>query len=824
MRAPALLPAIAWMLGVTVGWAWPISPELCWGGVVVSLGLAVFALRRRWLIPAGIAVCLTLTCLAALRSDAFYRQVPADSIVTWTGQRPQLARVRGTVISLPSTYSPTDPSHLGYSPPPRTRFLLDASAILTRDGWRETTGTVRVRVNEPVARLGGGTRVELIGRMGRYPPPENPGEYDAAARARLTGQRVWFTVPVGEGVVRRGPPPRAWERISWNVRTAGRIHFTPRDAQGSRIATALVIGERHPALRSLSRLMVRAGVAHLLSISGLHLGVFLAFVYVLSRLAMQNRRVSAAIVLVVLGAYLLVAQPRVPLMRSAIMAGMLCGAVLLRRPRAVLNALAVAALVVLIVDPLQLVQPGFQLSFAIVAGLVLFHRRLRRFLFGRWLRRRGLTVSPHTGRWGAFRRRVADVAMDTVTASLLAYAIAAPLVAYHFGVFSPYAAVLGIILLPWVGAVLVPGYLSLALTAWAPNLAWQLGLIARRAGRSLAWVMEQVDRLPAAGVELQPVHWMWVVGWYLVGAAVVFRRTLPAGRWIAPAGAVCMVVWSVVGQLPAGGGSTAQLYVASVGDGQCSLLRCPAGPVVVLDAGAMAARDVGRSTLLPMMRQLAMPAPTAAFVSHANSDHYNALPALLDAGGIRRVYVSEHFGRDWTNPSRAAEQLLRKVRQSGAKLVRLSTGDVVELDDRTRVEVLWPSTDPNEAALRSSENNRSLVLRVVCDGASVLLPGDIDAAVQHRLMGRPTFPRSDVLLLPHHGAYKPTLQRFVVGVDPHISLASTSRELRSHSAAGRALVRWLKTERLFYSTAQDGCLRVEFAGPEVRVLPMRNVD
>jgi competence protein ComEC len=563
--------------------------------------------------------------------------------------------------------------------------------------------------------------------------------------------------------------------------------------------------------------MVRAGVAHLLSISGLHLGVFLAFVYALSRLAMQNRRTSAAIVLVVLGAYLLVAQPRVPLMRSAIMAGMLCLAVLLRRPRAVLNALAVAALIVLIVDPLQLVQPGFQLSFSIVAGLVLFHGRVRRFLFGRWLRRRGLTVSPRTGRWSAFRRRVADLAMDTVAASLLAYLIAAPLVAYHFGVFSPYAAVLGIALLPWVLAVLVPGYLSLALAGWAPNLAWQLGLVARRSGRSLAWVMEQVDRLPAAGVELYPVHWTWVAGWYLVAAAVVFGRKLPAGRWLAPVAAGAMLSWSVWGQLPAGSTARAQLYVLSVGDGQCALLRCPGGETAVLDAGAMSTRDVGRGAMLPLLRARALPAPRVAFLSHANSDHYNGLPALLEAGSIERIYVSEHFGRAWTKPSHAAQTLLRRARQSRAELVRLSAGDVVELDERTRVEVLWPSPDANDPAVRSSENNRSLVLRVVCDGASVLLPGDVDAEVQQRLMARENPPAADVLVLPHHGAYKPTLQAFVAAVDPHVSLASTSREIRSQSKEGRALVRWLKTERLFYSTAEDGCLRVDFAGPEVRV-------
>jgi competence protein ComEC len=237
----------------------------------------------------------------------------------------------------------------------------------------------------------------------------------------------------------------------------------------------------------------------------------------------------------------------------------------------------------------------------------------------------------------------------------------------------------------------------------------------------------------------------------------------------------------------------------------------------VLDAGALSARDIGRGSLIPLLRKHSLAAPRVAFLSHANSDHYNGLPALLEGGNIQRVYVSEHFGRSWTNPSHAAQALLERIRRSGAELARLSAGNTVELDGRTRVEVLWPSADPNDPLVAASENNRSLVLRVVCDGASALLPGDIDADVQQRLMARENRPAADVLLLPHHGAYKPTLKAFVAAVDPHITLASTSREVRSQSKEGRALVRWLKTERLFYSTAEDGCLRVDFAGPEVRV-------
>ena len=140
--------------------------------------------------------------------------------------------------------------------------------------------------------------------------------------------------------------------------------------------------------------MIRAGTAHLMSISGLHLGIFLGFVFLLCRLVAMSPRRSAGVVLVVLAAYVLLAEPRAPLLRSAIMAAALCSGLILGRRYMPLNALAAAAIILLAIEPLQLFQAGFQLSFAIVAGLVLFLRPARRLIFRRWLRRRRCSGSP----------------------------------------------------------------------------------------------------------------------------------------------------------------------------------------------------------------------------------------------------------------------------------------------------------------------------------------------------------------------------------------------------------------------------------------------
>jgi competence protein ComEC len=162
-------------------------------------------------------------------------------------------------------------------------------------------------------------------------------------------------------------------------------------------------------------------------------------------------------------------------------------------------------------------------------------------------------------------------------------------------------------------------------------------------------------------------------------------------------------------------------------------------------------------------------------------------------------------------------------------VVRLRAGETIDLDGRTRVEVLWPdATAATQPAL--STNDTALVLRVTCDGRSVLLPADVDVVAERRLIsaaaaaGAGELLRADVLVLPHHGSWKETLPQFFGLVSPRYVLVSNARDRdvpASSSPPLREFASHLKTAYRYYSTAQNGCVRVRFGAGGIEVLTTR---
>ncbi|MHC4564119.1 MAG: ComEC/Rec2 family competence protein, partial [Planctomycetota bacterium] len=550
-------------------------------------------------------------------------------------------------------------------------------------------------------------------------------------------------------------------------------------------------------------------------------------VYLLCRMPALAPRRAAVVVLVVLGAYLLLAETRPPLLRAAVMAACLCLATIFQRRVTSLNALAAAAVVLLAADPMQLFQPGFQLSFGIVAGILLLHSPVRFFLFGRWLSRRGLMVfrgEQRLARWVRFS--LAEVAMQAVSMCLAAWVVAVPLVAYHFGYFSPYAPVLSVLLFPLVVAVLVPGYVSVALAWAAPNLAYAIGRLAAAAAGLLGKAVEAIGHLPGVGIELRPVGLVWVTAFYGALLLVVFHRRLRFGRPAAMAGVLALAGVTALTQRTAPPPARAELNVLAVGNGQCTLLRTPSGTTCLFDIGTLGGFDAYERTLAPFLRARRLPAPRVVFVSHANVDHYGGVSALARQGGLKRVYVNDYFGR---GPERAEgpRQMLDLLAWHGVEVVRLRapmrvklderTHVEVKLDKRTHVEVFWPPPDAPDGL---KPNDTSLVLRVVCDGRSVLLPGDIEDAAQPQV--RPG--KADVLVLPHHGGWAGTLPDFVGAVNPRIVIASSRGSPGPPVAASeqaRAFYSQLAANRRLVTTGRNGWIQVRFGRGPVGLTTMR---
>ena len=810
--------AVALAAGIAAGRYGPVG-DLAWAiWFAAAMAAGAVCLVRRWRPAAAVAAGAAIFAFGALHVRLAYYRLRGDDVATYVGRGRTLATVRGRVVGSASVYR--DGESMSYPRPPMTRFDVSAEAIHVAGGWRPVRGLVEVAVEEEARHVVRGQRVELVGRVSRLRAPPNPGQVDRAAAGRRQGRLVECRVPTAGGVTVLAGESGGWaRRVRDRAGNWARAHLSSSvRGRAGLLLEALLIGRRDPALRPLRETMVHAGIAHLLSISGMHLGMFLGFVYLLCRLLPLSPRRSAVAALVCLGGYLAIAEPRSPLLRSAVMASAVCAGAIFYRRHMALNALAVAAVALLVWDPLELFAAGFQLSFTIVAGLIVLTGPLRDLLFGRWIRERGLMVfrgERRVRRWLHFTG--ADWAMNAVAMSLLAWLLATPLVAVHFDLFSPYGAVLTLLAAPLVVATIVPGYVSLALAGVAPNLSHLLARAAGAVADTFAAGVAWCEPLPGLYFELRPVGGAWVVAAFACLLVAVLHRRLPWGRaWAVAAGAVVAVatVWS---QQPAAPPAVAELDFLAVGGGQCAVLRAPGGRTWLLDAGSLGQERCGERVLVPFLRHRRLPAPEAAIVSHANTDHYNALPAVVRRGRLRRAYVNEYFGRD-PNAAGAVPtaELLATLRQHDVEVVRLRPGRAIRLDERTAIEVFWPPAGRRDLSV----NDTSLVVRVRCDDRSVLLAGDLEAVGQAAMAELGGRIRADVLVLPHHGSWEPTLPAFVRAVAPKVVVVSTGRPLAAPVRGGAAAAEFyggLRTGRRVYSTLRDGWVRVRFGKRRMEV-------
>ena len=236
----------------------------------------------------------------------------------------------------------------------------------------------------------------------------------------------------------------------------------------------------------------------------------------------------------------------------------------------------------------------------------------------------------------------------------------------------------------------------------------------------------------------------------------------------------------------------------------------------------MAGLDVYGRVLKPFLQASRFPAPEWAFISHANSDHYSAMPGLLADHRLGVVCVNEYFGRPGARATvpEAETDILGKLTAGAERLIRLSpaaTGRIA-LDDRTSVEVLWPPAGRTDLDV----NDTSLVLRVTCDDKTVLLTGDASKVAQEELAAADA--RADVLLMPHHGGWTDALGSFVRAVDPDVVIVSSAWDPSRRpgaSAERRALFARLTESTRYVTTARNGWVRVRFGAAGLDVQTMR---
>ena len=486
--------------------------------LMVAGALAILSSVAVWQLP-GRRISTAILLLAVTAGAGAWhscRQETVGTITRFCSIEGTIVLVRGVVreapVAKPRQASPllSGTSTRSTAYPAIARYGLDARAIRCGATWVPASGILKCTVKDPGLALDEGHVVEVLGLLRRIRPPTNPGQFDYACHAKRHGTAACLRSSVAQNINVIGRDtsnplrlPFAWlrSRVTWILR--GSLAQEP-----FAVCASMLLGRRAHLPDELGEAFRRTGTVHFLAISGLHTGLMAGSLWFALSLCGVPQRGRASVVIPFLLAYGQLVGWRPSVTRSVVMMGVLFSAPLMLRVWDRASGVAVGALAVLVLNPADLFNPGFQLSVAGVLGIVLISPRIQSILFGDSTHIDRLQAADERSLW---RRALPRNFGHVFFASMGAWLATLPLVAYHFHLFAPFQIVFNLVagLLVWVllafGMLLVVTA-GLAGPATLPFVGW--------ASRTLIATVWVCHRMPGCYHYVVGPSTAWIVLYY----------------------------------------------------------------------------------------------------------------------------------------------------------------------------------------------------------------------------------------------------------------------------------------------------------------------
>lgn len=758
---PLILLSAAWVVGIFLGARFDLSLALLSASLVPLLFLWLLKKHRKMIIVSSLS-------LIALFTASWYAyqslNVTDAADLSFYNDRGR-AEIRGVVARDPEISDRA------------TRLYFAASEILIEGQWRAVGGNALLFVPR-TATYQYGDRLHASGEL-VTPPPLDGFDY----RGYLAHQGIRSTMLYPEVEIEArgaGFRPLAWiyELRASLAQTLARVLPEPQAS----LAQGIILGIRENIPPAVKDDFVRTGTAHLLAISGLHLGIVAGVVLSLGIWLFGRRYyLYVWLTLAAIWLYALLTGMHPPVIRGAIMASLFLTAELLGRQRSAMTALMFAAAIMVGISPYILGDAAFQMSFLAMAGLVFLFPPLRSL--GRKV------VKAVIGAEGA-AATAANFASDSLSVTMAAVIAVWPAVAYYFGIISFAGPLATFLLLPALPMIILVG-----------AVAGIAGLIFLAAGQVIGWlawpflaymlsVSSWLAASPFAFIEVAPPApvglWLYYAG---LTAIVILGRQIKAGgipkvtaglragasrsmslvnqrsgKWVVPSLAtMAVLVWFIAITMP-----DDRLHVSFLDVGQGDAILIQQGTQQVLVDGGPSPQQVN----VELGRQMPFWDRTIELVvlTHPDQDHLAGLVEVL-----QRFRVAKVLTPNLDSDSALYGEWQRLIEERNIDKTTACAGQQMALAGAT-LTVLHP---PDNAWCNADEDigdDNSTVLLLKMGRVSFLLTADIGQEAESYLVTRRAACRSAVLKVAHHGSATSTTQEFLDTVSPQIAVISVGTE------------------------------------------------
>lgn len=661
---------------------------------------------------------------------------------------------------------------------------------LQREGAAGIEGVLCYMEEEELPRMG--SLVVMRGQFRCFTHATNPGEFDAADYYRIMRQqgRIMNSCCLVESETYS-----AFSEKMYCIREyCSLLLDNCYEAEDASIMKAMLLGEKGTLDTEIKELYQQNGIIHILAISGLHLSVIGMGCYELLRRIRLPNAVNIMLPAGVMYCYGTMTGMGISMLRAYIMFAMHLFAKMVGRTYDLLTAVTVAAIIVLIQQPLYLRHSGFMFSFGAICGIGIFLPPVKENLFG-------------AGK------------MEKIILSGVAVSVSTlPVYLSFYYEFPPYSVFLNLIVIPCMTFVLLWGLVSMGLAA----LLLPMGEAAAYPVQLLLGFYEKCCNICLSFPDSKwitgcPKLWQIIIFLGILAALIVWNRRLP--KLFFWQGVLCALL-VLAFRLPQG----LRITMVDVGQGDCIYIAEDSGIHMLIDGGSSDKQKVADYQVMPFLKYEGVSYLDAVIITHPDNDHISGIRTLLQEMhtcgiGIGALYLPDVGDAGRNDGYHELEYL---AEQGGVPVRYIGKGDTLQCG-RIMLTCLHPEKGWNTTDI----NAYSTVLYLTYGDFTALFTGDLEGEGERKVLKeieneveKETENKIvDITLLKvaHHGSRNSTTEGFLRLVNPKIALISSGRNNRYGHPHKELIKRLESCDALIYRTQESGAVTVGVRGGKVRV-------
>ncbi|MBN2802556.1 MAG: DNA internalization-related competence protein ComEC/Rec2 [Deltaproteobacteria bacterium] len=583
----------------------------------------------------------------------------------------------------------------------------------------------------------------------------------------------------------------------------------------TRLAIALSLGQSKALLKNEKDQFKKTGTAHLLAVSGLHLGIvsmltfallnfILRRVYYLSA-AYDVKKISAVISIPLITLFALLTGGNPPVIRALTMVLFAMGGILVGRKAISFNSLLFAGAFLITLNPLLFFSAGFQLSFFTVAGLLAV---MKNYI------KNGIIKSEAQNVIINFFEFLIHYFKILTATTFTATAITTPIIMFHFGSVSLVSPFVNLIAVPFVSILLMPLILIFELGMFIlPDLISFTSYILSPLFKLLFKIVDIASIAPV----LQIDNNMQGAIVFILSSAILFfllKRRITSLVLIFIA-----LIFFIISRLtivPAFPQGTLCVDFLETGQGDSTLITFPDGAHWLVDAGGTAKKEIGKEHIFPVLKSLGVNKLQKIVLTHPDPDHLMGLPYIASRIKTDEIWENGQGIEEDANP--VYYKLLKLAKKEGINIKR---GNEICRRHKIHgaiVDVLHPCNYESSYNPSFSFNDNSIVLKITYKNKSILLTGDLSIEGEMELLSKEINLRADVLKLGHHGSRSSSSIDFLKEVNPKIAIGSMGPFNRYNFPSKDVVKRLKDLDVRFYRTDINGGVRVCIYNNELKIL------